>query len=53
MYYVGANGLANPRDFLTPVAAYQDSTPPEGFEVIGKFQGKLFRTVQVMNLLHS
>ena len=23
---IGANGLANPRDFLTPVAAYEDAT---------------------------
>jgi len=43
---IGANGLANPRDFLTPVAAYQDSTPSGGFQVISKFQGHLFQTVQ-------
>jgi homogentisate 1,2-dioxygenase len=37
---IGANGLANPRDFLTPVAAFQDR---EGeFEVISKFLGKLW-----------
>ena len=24
---IGANCLANPRDFLTPVAAYEESTP--------------------------
>jgi homogentisate 1,2-dioxygenase len=37
---IGANGLANPRDFLTPVAAYEDV---EGeFELIGKFQGRLW-----------
>lgn len=35
---IGANGLANPRDFLTPVAAFEDQ---EGqFELIAKFSGK-------------
>ncbi len=39
---IGANGLANSRDFLTPVASYEDR---EGeFEVIAKFLGKLWRT---------
>jgi len=38
---IGANGLANPRDFLTPVAAYEED---EGdFELIAKFQGHLWR----------
>ncbi|MCK9488974.1 MAG: homogentisate 1,2-dioxygenase [Xanthomonadales bacterium] len=38
---IGANGLANPRDFLTPVAAYEDV---EGdFELVSKFQGHLWR----------
>jgi homogentisate 1,2-dioxygenase len=38
---IGANGLANPRDFLAPNAAYEDS---EGdFELIAKFQGHLWR----------
>ena len=37
---LGANGLANPRDFLTPVAWYEDR---EGkFEVIAKFMGNLW-----------
>jgi homogentisate 1,2-dioxygenase len=37
---IGANGLANPRDFLYPVAAYEDR---EGdFEVVSKFLGKLW-----------
>lgn len=37
---IGANGLANPRDFQTPVASYEDR---EGdFRVIVKFQGKLW-----------
>jgi homogentisate 1,2-dioxygenase len=38
---IGSNGLANPRDFLAPVAAYEDR---EGaFELVGKFQGHLWR----------
>jgi homogentisate 1,2-dioxygenase len=38
---IGTNCLANPRDFETPVAAYEDT---EGdFELIGKFQGNLWR----------
>lgn len=37
---IGSNGLANPRDFLTPVAAYEDR---EGdFELIVKFGGRLW-----------
>ena len=38
---IGSNGLANPRDFLTPGAAFEDV---EGeFELIAKFQGHLWR----------
>jgi homogentisate 1,2-dioxygenase len=38
---IGSNGLANPRDFLAPVAAYVDR---EGeFELVAKFQGHLWR----------
>ncbi|SFN09249.1 homogentisate 1,2-dioxygenase [Dokdonella immobilis] len=38
---IGSNGLANPRDFETPVARYEDF---EGeFELIAKFQGRLWR----------
>ncbi|WP_426193192.1 homogentisate 1,2-dioxygenase [Massilia sp. DWR3-1-1] len=37
---IGANGLANPRDFLTPHAAYEDR---EGdFALVAKFNGKLW-----------
>lgn len=37
---IGANGLANPRDFLAPVAAYEDV---EGdYRLLSKFQGHLF-----------
>ena len=38
---IGSNGLANPRDFLAPVAGYEDR---EGdFELVAKFQGGLWR----------
>ncbi|KAF1686684.1 homogentisate 1,2-dioxygenase [Pseudoxanthomonas broegbernensis] len=38
---IGSNGLANPRDFQAPVAAYEDV---EGeFELVAKFQGHLWR----------
>ena len=38
---IGSNGLANPRDFLSPGAAYEEG---EGaFELIAKFQGHLWR----------
>jgi homogentisate 1,2-dioxygenase len=37
---IGANGLANPRDFLTPVAAFGDRDG--AFELVAKFQGKLW-----------
>ena len=37
---IGANGLANPRDFLTPHAAYEER---EGqFELLAKFGGNLW-----------
>jgi homogentisate 1,2-dioxygenase len=37
---IGANGLANPRDFLHPVAAYEDVERPG--ELYVKFDGRLF-----------
>jgi homogentisate 1,2-dioxygenase len=37
---IGANGLANPRDFLTPTAAFEDSD--ELHEVVAKFAGNLW-----------
>ncbi|WP_406380451.1 homogentisate 1,2-dioxygenase [Streptomyces sp. NBC_01618] len=37
---IGANGLANARDFLAPVAAYEDDERP--VEVINKFCGNLW-----------
>ena len=39
---IGANGLANPRDFETPVAAYEDIDQP--VELVQKFQGGLWTT---------
>lgn len=39
---IGANGLANPRDFETPVAAFEDSDTPT--ELVQKFQGQLWTT---------
>jgi homogentisate 1,2-dioxygenase len=40
---IGSNGLANPRDFETPTAAYEDV---EGeHEVVQKYQGALWATV--------
>lgn len=37
---IGSNGLAGARDFLTPVAAYEDRDDPH--EVVTKFSGKLW-----------
>lgn len=39
---IGANGLANPRDFETPAAWFEDVDGP--FELIQKFQGGLWTT---------
>jgi homogentisate 1,2-dioxygenase len=38
---IGSNGLANPRDFLTPIAAYEDKDAPH--ELVAKFMGRLWR----------
>ncbi len=40
---IGANCLANPRDFMTPVAAYEDHEAPSTLTV--KWGGVLWRTV--------
>ena len=37
---IGSNGLANPRDFETPVAAYDDRSGR--FELVAKFMGHLW-----------
>jgi homogentisate 1,2-dioxygenase len=39
---IGSNGLANPRDFQTPVACYEDRTGD--FELVAKFAGHLWAT---------
>ena len=39
---IGANGLANTRDFLTPVAWFEDRDEPT--QLIQKFQGRLWGT---------
>ena len=39
---IGANGLANPRDFETPVAAFEDVDRPT--ECVQKFAGRLWVT---------
>ena len=38
---IGSNGLANPRDFLTPVAAYEDIDGPH--QLVAKFMGQLWQ----------
>uniref|UniRef100_A0A6I8NW71 Homogentisate 1,2-dioxygenase n=1 Tax=Ornithorhynchus anatinus TaxID=9258 RepID=A0A6I8NW71_ORNAN len=43
---IGANGLANPRDFLVPVAWYEDRQAPGGYTVLNKYQGRLFAAKQ-------
>ncbi len=39
---IGANGLANARDFLTPVAAFDSTSEPH--EIVQKFGGALWST---------
>lgn len=39
---IGSNGLANPRDFLTPVAQFEDRRAP--CTLVQKFLGELFAT---------
>jgi homogentisate 1,2-dioxygenase len=41
---IGSNGLANPRDFLTPVAAFENKDGPH--ELVAKFMGGLWRARQ-------
>ena len=40
---IGSNGLANPRDFLAPVAAFEDEARP--LEMVRKSGGSLWRTM--------
>ena len=48
----GANGLAYPRDFETPVAWYEDRDV-EGYTIISKYHGHLFAAKQVTKFLPS
>ncbi len=41
---IGSNGLANPRDFLAPVAAFEDTAG--GHEIVKKYGGSLWRATQ-------
>ncbi|CAG9863356.1 unnamed protein product [Phyllotreta striolata] len=41
---IGANGLANPRDFLAPAAHYEDVDGR--FEIVAKYQGRVFSCEQ-------
>lgn len=41
---IGSNGLANRRDFLTPVAWFEERD--EKFEIVSKFQNALFVATQ-------
>ncbi len=41
---IGSNGLANPRDFLAPVAAFDDAAG--ACEIVKKYGGALWRTTQ-------
>lgn len=43
--FLGANGLANPRDFLTPTAWFED-VEVKNYKVISKFQGAFFQAIQ-------
>ena len=43
---IGSNGLANPRDFLAPVAAHEPEGAP--YEVIRKTGGALWRNAQAV-----
>lgn len=42
---IGSNGLANPRDFLTPVAAFSEDNDSD-WEIVTKFNGKMFTAKQ-------
>ncbi|RCI04483.1 hypothetical protein CU098_012978, partial [Rhizopus stolonifer] len=42
---IGANGLANPRDFSTPIAAFEEENDVE-WTIITKFNGQLFAAKQ-------
>jgi len=41
---IGSNGLANPRDFVSPVAAFE--TSPGAYQIVKKFGGAFWRATQ-------
>ncbi|KAI3638465.1 hypothetical protein MIR68_002963 [Amoeboaphelidium protococcarum] len=43
---IGANGLANPRDFLHPVAWYEDRDVGVKFKILNKYAGQVYETTQ-------
>ena len=43
---IGANGLAEPRDFLQPVAWFEDRECPGGFRITTKYCGRVFDTTR-------
>lgn len=43
---IGANGLANPRDFQTPVAWFEDRDSDVEFRIVAKYQGALLEARQ-------
>lgn len=43
---IGANGLANPRDFMSPVASFEDLDENFTYTIVNKFQGQLFQATQ-------
>ena len=45
---IGSNGLANPRDFKTPVAFFEDDDDDQStvYKVVNKYGGKLFQSEQ-------
>ena len=44
---IGSNGLANARDFLAPVAAFEDGATHAGpYEIVKKFGGRLWHNEQ-------
>lgn len=44
---IGANGLANPHHFLTPVAWFEDEENDADFTIVNKYQGAFFEATQV------
>ena len=52
MFFQGANGLANPRDFVTPVAWFERVANIE-FRLVFKYQGHLFESLQESFILEQ